>query len=63
MWGVGLLIGTLLHLIVIFTVPVDVANGLGTAMSLALTALFIVATIVVARKARARWEQRSPSQG
>jgi hypothetical protein len=28
-----------------------------------LTALFIMATVVVARRARARWEQRSLSQG
>src|SRR5262249_6023058 len=63
MWGVGLLVGMFLHLIVIFTLPVDVANAAGTAMSLVLTALFILATVVVVRKARARWEQRSPSQG
>jgi hypothetical protein len=37
----------------IFTLPVDGANAAGTAMSL----------VVVARKARARWEQRSLSQG
>jgi hypothetical protein len=63
MWGIGLLIGMVLQLIVIFTLPVDVVNAVGTAMSLVLTALFIVATVVVARRARARWEQRSPSQG
>jgi len=63
MWGIGLLIEMVLHLIVIFTLPVDVANAVGTAMSLALTALFIMATVVVARRARVRWEQRSPSQG
>jgi hypothetical protein len=42
-----------LHLIGIFTLPVDGANAAGTAMSL----------VVVARKAQARWEQRSLSQG
>jgi Mg/Co/Ni transporter MgtE len=63
MWGIGLVIGMVLHLIVIFTLPVDVANAVGTAMSLVLTALFIMATVVVARRARARWEQRSLSQG
>ena len=40
MWGIGLLTGMVLHLIGIFTLPVDVANAAGTAMSLALTALF-----------------------
>jgi hypothetical protein len=63
MWGIGLLTGMVLHLIGIFTLPVDVANAAGTAMSLVLTALFMLATGVVARKARARWEQRSLSQG
>jgi len=37
-----------LHLIVIFTLSVDVANAVGTAMSLVLAALFVVATVVVA---------------
>ena len=59
MWGIGMV----LHLIVIFTLPVDVANAVGTAMSLVLTALFITATVAVVRRARARWEQRSPAQG
>jgi hypothetical protein len=53
MGGIGLLTGMVLHLIGIFTLPVDGANAAGTAMSL----------VVVARKARARWEQRSLSQG
>jgi hypothetical protein len=53
MWGIGLLTGMVLPLIGIFTLPVDGANAAGTAMSL----------VVVARKARARWEQRSLSQG
>ena len=63
MSGIGLLIGMVLYLIVIFTLPVDVANAVGTATSLVLTARFIMATVVVASRARARWEQRSPSQG
>ena len=63
MSGIGLLIGMVLHLIVVFTLPVDVANAAGTAMSLVLTALFVMATVVVTSRARARWEQRSPSQG
>jgi hypothetical protein len=49
MWGIGLLIGMVFHLIVILTPPVDVANAVGTAVSLVLTALFITATVVVAR--------------
>jgi len=59
MWGIGMV----LHLIVIFTLPVDVANAVGTAMSLVLMAIFITATVAVVRRARARWEQRSPAQG
>ena len=62
-WGFGLLVGMVVHLILIFTLSVDVANAAGTATSLATTALLIGVTIMVARKARARWEQRSPSQG
>jgi hypothetical protein len=62
-WGFGLLVGMVTHLILIFTLSVDVANAAGTATSLATTALLIGVTIMVARKARARWEQRSPSQG
>jgi hypothetical protein len=63
MWGVGLLIGTAAHLAVIFSTSVDVANAVTTVLSLVTTGLLIVATIVIGKRARDRWEQRSPSQG
>lgn len=52
MWGIGLLIGTLISLAIIFSLSVDVANGVNTVVSLAFTALLLVATIVVANRAR-----------
>lgn len=56
MWGIGLLIGTLISLAIIFSLSVDVANGVNTVVSLAFTALLLVATVVVAKRARAEWE-------
>lgn len=56
MWGIGLLIGTLISLAIIFSLSVDVANGVNTVVSLAFTALMLVATVVVAKRARAEWE-------
>lgn len=56
MWGIGLLIGTLISLVIIFSLSVDVANGVNTIVSLAFTALLMVVTIVMAKRARARWD-------
>jgi hypothetical protein len=56
MWGIGLLIGMLISLAIIFSLSVDVANGVNTIVSLAFTALLMVATIVVAKRAGAKWE-------
>jgi len=57
MWGVGLLFGMLVSLAIIFSLSVDVGKGVNTVVSLALTGLLILATAVVARKARSRREQ------
>ncbi|WP_245839811.1 VC0807 family protein [Mycobacterium aquaticum] len=56
MWGIGLLVGTLISLAIIFSLSVDVANGVNTVVSLAFTALLMVVTIVMAKRARARWD-------
>ncbi|WP_234791549.1 VC0807 family protein [Mycolicibacterium mucogenicum] len=58
MWGIGLLLGSALHLVVIFSMSVDAANALTSVLSLATTALLMTATFVVGRRAAARWEQR-----
>ncbi|MGY4711200.1 VC0807 family protein [Mycolicibacterium sp. CBM1] len=55
-WGVGLLLGTIVSLYLIFTVSVDVAKGVNTAISLSVTGLLIAATVIIARRARARWD-------
>lgn len=57
MWGIGLLIGTLISLVIIFSLSVDIANGVTTVVSLAFTALLMVVTIVMAKRARARWDR------
>ncbi|GAS87263.1 uncharacterized protein RMCB_1359 [Mycolicibacterium brisbanense] len=56
MWGIGLLIGTLISLAIIFSLSVDVANGVNTVVSLAFTALLMVVTVVMAKRARTRWD-------
>lgn len=61
-WGVGLLVGMFVSLGVIFSFSVDVGKGVNTAVSLGVTAVLILVTIVVAKRARARWEQRSATQ-
>ncbi|GAS95881.1 uncharacterized protein RMCC_2847 [Mycolicibacterium canariasense] len=61
-WGVGLLIGMLVSLGIIFSFSVDVGKGVNTAVSLALTGVLILVTIVIAKRAGARWEQRSATQ-
>jgi hypothetical protein len=62
-WGVGLLLGMFLSLGIIFSLSVDVGKGVNTVVSLALTGLLILATVVVAKAARSRWEQRIAPQG
>lgn len=57
MWGIGLLIGMLISLAIIFSLPTDVANGVNTVVSLAFTALLMLVTIVVAKRARAGGER------
>ena len=70
MWGVGLLVGTGLHLLVIFTTPVDVANAVTTVLSIVTTTVLFLATFAIGKRARDRWdclhghrEQRSFPQG
>jgi hypothetical protein len=55
MWGAGLLLEVAVRLVVIARLSVDAANGVTTAISLSTTGLLILATIVVTRRARARW--------
>lgn len=57
MWGIGLLIGMLISLAIIFSLSIDVANGVNTVVSLALTALLMVATVVVGKRARSEGER------
>jgi hypothetical protein len=57
MWGIGLLIGMLISLAIIFSLSIDVANGVNTVVSLAFTALLMVATVVLAKRARAKGER------
>lgn len=57
MWGIGLLIGMFISLAIIFSLPTDVANGVNTIVSLAFTALLMLVTIVVAKRARAGGER------
>lgn len=60
MWGVGLIIGTALHLAVIFSTPVDVATAVTSVLSLVTTGLLMTATFIVGKRARARWEALEP---
>lgn len=62
-WGIGLLVSTIASLAIIFSLSVDVAKGMDTVVSLAFTAVLLVITIVLGRRARTRWEQRSATQG
>jgi hypothetical protein len=63
MWGIGLLVEVVVRLVVISRVSVDVANGVASAISLDTLALLVAATFVIAKSARARWEQRSSAKG
>ncbi len=58
MWGVGLIIGTALHLAVIFSTSVDVANAVTSVLALVTTAVLMTATFVIGKRAGARWEAR-----
>lgn len=60
MWDIGLLLGTALHLAVIFSTSVDVANAVTSVLALATTGLLMTATFVIGKRARARWEAREP---
>ena len=55
MWGTGLLLEVAVRLVVISRLSVDTANGVTTVISLSTTGLLILATMVVVRRARARW--------
>lgn len=61
-WGVGLLVGMLISLGIIFALSVDVGKAVNTVVSLVLTGVLILATVVVAKQARSRWEQRTAPQ-
>ena len=58
MWGAGLLVEVIVRLFVIFSTPVDVANGATSAISLSATGLLILATIAVVRRASNRPQPR-----
>ncbi len=53
MWGIGLLLEVAVRLVVIANLSVDAANGVASVISLSVTALLVVVTIVVARRATA----------
>jgi hypothetical protein len=59
MWGVGLIVSAAIHLAVIYSTSVDVANAATSVLSLASTGLLMTATVVIANRARKRWEQRA----
>lgn len=63
MWGIGLFVEVVVRLVVISQVSVDVANGAASAISLVTLALLMAATFVIAKSARAHWEQRSTAKG
>ncbi len=53
MWGVGLLVEVAVRLAVIARFPVDVANGVNSAITIPVIGLLVLATIVVGRRAAA----------
>ena len=63
MWGIGLLVGMLISLAIIFSLSIDVAKGVNTVVSLALIAVLMAATFWFGGRARKQWEQRSAAQG
>jgi intracellular septation protein A len=54
MWGVGLLLEVAVRLMVIARLPVDVANGVNSAITLPVIGVLVLATIVVTRRSSAR---------
>lgn len=63
MWGIGLLLGMLISLAIIFSLSIDVAKGVNTVVSLSLIAVLMAATFWIGHRARNKWEQRSAAQG
>lgn len=59
MWGIGLMVSAAVHLAVIFSTSVDVANAVSSVLSLATTGLLMAATVVIAKRARTRWDHRA----
>jgi uncharacterized membrane protein len=51
MWGIGLLLEVAIRLVVIAKYPVDVANGVNSAITLPVLGLLVLATMVVSRRA------------
>lgn len=56
MWGIGLLVGMLISLGIIFSLSIDVAKGVNTVVSLALIAVLMTATFWFGGRARRKWE-------
>jgi hypothetical protein len=63
MWGVGLLVGMLASLGIIFSLSVDVGKGVNTVVSLTITGVLLLATVSGTKTARSRWEQRPAIAG
>lgn len=63
MWGIGLLLGMLISLAIIFSLTIDVAKGVNTVVSLSLIAVLMAATFWFGGRARKKWEQRRATQG
>lgn len=57
MWGVGLLRGMLVGVVIIFSLSVDVGTGVNTVVSLTPIGLLVPATVTVTEKAKFRREQ------
>jgi uncharacterized membrane protein len=55
MWGTSLLVEVGVRLVVISKLSVDAANGVNTVISLSTVGLLFLATVVIARRATARW--------
>lgn len=54
MWGIGLLVEVAVRLVVIARFPVDVANGVNSAITLPVIGALVLATMVVSRRAEVR---------
>jgi hypothetical protein len=67
MWGIGLLVGMLISLAIIFSLSIDVAKGVNTVASLALIAVLMAVTFWYGHRARNKWdsleEQKRIAQG